>query len=143
VDDYAQQALVNILKGLPTYRGDAPLERWADRVTARTTLALAKRRRAERKREAELIENLYPLPMPTSSISYSARRRLAKALDTLPKDQREAVVLHHVLEMTVPEVAAALGVPFETAKSRLRLAMKKLRAELERKEGGDRAPRRA
>lgn len=143
VDDFAQQALVDILKGLPSYRGEAPLVRWADRVTARTALALAKRRRAEREREAELIENLYPFHPQTRSVGYLARRRLARALDALPDEQREAVVLHHVLELTVPEVAATLDVPFDTAKSRVRLAMKKLRAELEPERGGDHAPQRA
>lgn len=143
MDDFAQQAMVDILKGLPTYRGEAPLVRWADRVTARTTMALVKRRRAVQSRQLELIENLYPLEQSAQRATYFARRRLARALDKLPDEQREAVVLHHVLELTVPELAATLGVPFDTAKSRVRLAMKKLRAELESEQGDDHAPRRA
>lgn len=126
--DTTQQVLIDILRGLPTYRGDAPFEKWADRITARTTLALAKRRRTVRQREQETATALYALPSADESARYLARRDLARLLDTLPDEQREALVLHHLLELTVPEVAETLGVPFDTAKSRLRLALKKLRA---------------
>lgn len=131
VDDIAQQVLVDILRGLPSYRGEAPLVRWADRVTVRTTLALAKRTRARRAQEAEIGENLHALPPADHTDRYLRRREAAALLDVLPDEQRRVVVLHHVLELTVPEIAETLGVPFDTAKSRLRLAMKKLRAAAE------------
>ena len=41
--------------------------------------------------------------------------------------QRHALVLHHVLGMTLPEAAAELMVPVETLHSRLRLGMASLR----------------
>src|SRR5436853_381984 len=53
--------------------------------------------------------------------------RLAQVLDGLPDAQRQALVLHHVVGMSVPELAAELGVSFDTAKSRLRLGMERLR----------------
>jgi RNA polymerase sigma-70 factor, ECF subfamily len=42
---------------------------------------------------------------------------LVAALRTLPPDQRRAVVLHHVLDLPVDEVARELGVPAGTVKS--------------------------
>src|SRR5262249_35017949 len=39
VDDVAQEALIAILRGLPTYRGEGSLKSWSDRVVARTTFA--------------------------------------------------------------------------------------------------------
>ena len=62
-----------------------------------------------------------------SGDDYAARRRLARVLDTLPDAQREALVMHHVVGMSVPELAEELGVSFDTAKSRLRLGMERLR----------------
>jgi RNA polymerase sigma-70 factor (ECF subfamily) len=52
---------------------------------------------------------------------------MARALDTLPFEQRHALVLHHVLEMSVPEVAEEMRAPIETVRSRLRLGRVRLR----------------
>jgi len=56
--------------------------------------------------------------------------RVRAAVDTLPLEQREAVVLAYFGGLTFREVAASLGLPEGTAKSRLRLALGKLSAEL-------------
>jgi RNA polymerase sigma-70 factor (ECF subfamily) len=57
----------------------------------------------------------------------AAGRRLAHCLDALPEAQRAAFLLHHEEGLSVPELAAQLGMGFESAKSRLRYAMTKLR----------------
>lgn len=133
VDDMAQLSLIAILKGLKTYRGEGSLEAWADRITVRETLRYAKKRRSDRQRRDEMVPTLKVVRGEGERPdSYLDRRELARLLDVLPDEQRHAVVLHHALGMSVPEVAEELGVPFDTAKSRLRLAKKKLRQEGER-----------
>ena len=57
--------------------------------------------------------------------------QLLAALDALPPEQREAFLLQAEAEMSVQDIAAATGVPFETAKSRLRYARAALRKTLE------------
>ncbi len=57
--------------------------------------------------------------------------RLLAALEALPAPQREAFLLAEEGELSVEEIAAATGVGFETAKSRLRYAHARLRAGLE------------
>ena len=57
-----------------------------------------------------------------------AGERLLACLDELPLPQRSAFLLHHEDGLALDEVASALEVGFETAKTRLRYAMKKLRA---------------
>jgi RNA polymerase sigma factor (sigma-70 family) len=52
---------------------------------------------------------------------------LRRALDDVPDEQRRAVVLAGVLGFTASEVAEREGIPIGTAKSRIRLAMDKLR----------------
>ena len=56
--------------------------------------------------------------------------RVRAAVETLPLEQREAVVLAYFGGLTFREVAARLGLPEGTAKSRLRLALGKLSAVL-------------
>ncbi len=59
------------------------------------------------------------------------RLDLVRAFEHLPRDQSAVVVLHHCLAYPVADVAAMLGVPIETVRSRLRLAMRRLREELQ------------
>ncbi len=58
------------------------------------------------------------------------RARLAAGLAQLPAEQRAAVELAYYDGLTYKQVADALGIPEGTAKSRLRLAMAKLRTLL-------------
>jgi RNA polymerase sigma-70 factor (ECF subfamily) len=61
---------------------------------------------------------------------FEQRRRLQLALDELPPEQREVVLLRLEQELTLEEIGAITGVGRETVKSRLRYAMDKLRARL-------------
>ena len=56
-----------------------------------------------------------------------AGEKLLGCLDQLPLPQRSAFLLHHDDGLSLDEVALALEVGFETAKTRLRYAMSKLR----------------
>jgi len=57
-------------------------------------------------------------------------RRVVDAVESLPDAQRETFLLHEEGGLTVDEIAALTGVGHETAKSRLRYAMMRLRAQL-------------
>lgn len=57
----------------------------------------------------------------------AAGRQLLHCLDELPQAQRAAFLLHHEDGASVEDLAQRLGLPFETAKSRLRYALQKLR----------------
>lgn len=63
------------------------------------------------------------------------RRSLRAALGALPAPQREAVVLAYWGGLTADEIARRAGVPVGTAKSRVRLGLQRMRAELERAGG--------
>ena len=57
--------------------------------------------------------------------------RMRAAISSLPPAQREAFLMQQEGGMSVADIAEASGVPEETAKSRLRYAINKLRAQLE------------
>jgi RNA polymerase sigma-70 factor (ECF subfamily) len=128
VDDIAQEALVAIIGGLHSHRGEGTLNAWADRVTARATFAFLRRTRRVRA-QVDTGADLSAVPHPDGPPDdYAARRRAVALLNKIPDDQRNALVLHHVAGMSVPEIAGELGLPFETVRSRLRIGMGKLRA---------------
>ncbi|MGN6740432.1 RNA polymerase sigma factor [Dyella sp.] len=58
---------------------------------------------------------------------FEQRRGLQRAIEQLPDDQRTAVLLRLEHELSLEEIAQITGVGRETAKSRLRYAMTKLR----------------
>ena len=133
VDDVAQEALIAVLRGLATFRGDGRFESWVDRVVARTTFAAIRRIRAETQ------PGVHAPVEGSASVetgnSYLQRRELVAALDRLPNDQRESLVLHFAIGMTVPEIADAMAAPLETVRSRLRLGKAALRQALGGRDG--------
>lgn len=136
VDDIAQQVLLELLRSFRTFRGTSSLRAWSDRITMRVTLAQIRRGRRERKRQVPAGADLQAVRSPDDPPdAYLARRRTVGMLDQLPEEQRQAVVMHHVAGLSVPEVAEELAIPFETARSRLRLGIRKLREQSQRESG--------
>ena len=62
---------------------------------------------------------------------FERRRGLQLALESLPDEQREVVVLRLQQSLSLEEIAAITGVGRETVKSRLRYALDKLRQRLQ------------
>jgi RNA polymerase sigma-70 factor (ECF subfamily) len=128
VDDITQEALLAILRGLPTWRREGSFKSWSDRVVARITFASMRKTRASQgEPEAEPME-LTVLSEEALPDDYVFRRDMVRLMDELSDEQRHALVLHYVLEMSVPEMTEELGIPFETVRSRLRLGRANLRA---------------
>jgi len=107
---------------------------WLRTVARRALIDRHRRRRAQ----GALVERLRrapppPAPDPTGALDAQQQRdRLEAALGRLPPGQRRAVVLHHVDEAPLGEIADLEGVPVNTIKSRLHRG----RARLARLLGG-------
>jgi RNA polymerase sigma-70 factor (ECF subfamily) len=89
-------------------------------------------RAGDRLRAVAMEEESRPEDRPAESAQREEQRRsVSSLLRGLPDAQREAVVLAYWAGMTADEIARRSQVPLGTAKSRLRLALSKLRTELE------------
>jgi len=72
-----------------------------------------------------------PTQEPSSPVDDRERDRIvADAIDELPEDQREAVIMHLYTGLTFQQAAEALGVPLQTIASRYRRALARLKEQL-------------
>ena len=128
-EDVLQEAIINLLRALPGFRGDSTVRHFACRVATLTALKARRRRSAELDdNPSELDEECWAGADPHDWTLASCRRQLLRRLlDELPGPQAEALVLHCVAGLTVEEMAAAARCPAETIRSRLRLAKAALR----------------
>ena len=75
--------------------------------------------------------DIEPAAPSDGPLDVATRDQLDRGFRRLPPEQRAIFVFHHYLGLTLLEVAAELGVPLGTVKSRLHYATNSLRAALE------------
>jgi RNA polymerase sigma factor (sigma-70 family) len=133
IEDVAQEAMEAFVAALPGFRGECGVLHFAWRVAVLT--ALANRRRLDLRAqwsaeasEPAAQEAFAAGPSPADAVVLQGRREaLVALLDELPANQAEVLVLHAAFGFTIDEIAAAVGRPAETIRSRLRLAKQVLR----------------
>jgi RNA polymerase sigma-70 factor (ECF subfamily) len=134
VDDLVQLALLDVLAATGAYRGEAPLERWADRIAVRSALKRLGRRR--RREQIVTLPGDPPADQPAESEDGLLRRELrgllAEHLAKLSEERRTAVILHLVHGYSVQEVAEATSAPVNTVRDRLQTGRKLLLAAVKR-----------
>jgi RNA polymerase sigma-70 factor (ECF subfamily) len=124
--DAVQEAWVEIVRGLVRLADTDAFAAWAYRITSRRCAkAINRAVRDRRTAEALQIDEAAAAPQEPHTA------RLRQAIDALPLDQRAAIALFYLEDMSVAEVAVALAVPAGTVKTRLMHARHKLRAALE------------
>ncbi|CAL92693.1 RNA polymerase sigma factor [Azoarcus olearius] len=141
VDDLFQETWLAVIGARAGYRPSAAFRTWLygiarnkliDRIR-RSDAVLLSDFLADDGDDGELLDRL-GADAGHDPAQLLARRRdgdaLHAALRTLPAPQREVFLLREQADMSLTEIAALVGVPLETAKSRLRYAIARLRAAL-------------
>ncbi|GAA3499272.1 SigE family RNA polymerase sigma factor [Streptomyces prasinosporus] len=111
--DVVQEAFVRAWDRRHRLMADEAPEAWVRTVAMR--LAVSRWRRA--KRWLELVR--HSPPPETTPGPGPDRTALVAALRQLPESQRMAVVLHHLCDLSVEQVASETGAPVGTVKARL------------------------
>jgi RNA polymerase sigma-70 factor (ECF subfamily) len=114
---------------LPRFRGDARLETWFYRILVRRA-ADHRRWSAVRERWGSAADPETVAARPEAPSDPGLQRRIAAALGTLTRRQRECFVLVHLEGFTIAETAELLRKPAGTVKSHLHRALAKLRDHL-------------
>jgi RNA polymerase sigma-70 factor (ECF subfamily) len=130
--DLVQESLLRIRRGLETYEPGS-LEGWLARIV--TNVFLDEMRKKKRRPVHALPENP-DLVLPPSAAADDAAdaaglsTEIQAAINTLPEEFRVPLVLCDVADQSYEDIAAALGVPIGTVRSRLHRGRRMLRAEL-------------
>lgn len=122
VEDVAHDVFITVKSRLQDYDEARPVRPWLFGIAMRS--AANHRAKAHLRRETNEEADAVDLSHGPAELSEaaSARRLVARALKSLEDDKRSIFILHELDEVPVPEAALALGVPVDTAWSRLRAA---------------------
>jgi RNA polymerase sigma factor (sigma-70 family) len=139
VEDVVQETFVNIWRKAHLYDpAKASAATWVYTVArnARIDLVRKMNRPALDMNDPALVAD--PVDTPHQLMSQAEESaRLERALAGLPAEQREVLRLAFFADMPHAEVAKALGLPLGTVKSRIRLALRRIRAEFGAPEAGE------
>lgn len=136
IDDVVQEVFIVIHSKLETVRQPESLRSWIYGIVRRT---VSSHRRAGQRRhdlhsmppEESKVAARQPGPLELTEQS-SQLELLSSLLDGLSEAKREVFILAELEEMTVPEIAAAIEIPLNTAYSRLRHARQDFETALAR-----------
>jgi RNA polymerase sigma-70 factor (ECF subfamily) len=128
-NDLYQGAWEKIIRAREAYRPTAPFRAWMYRITRNVLMDHFRRAKPDAGIPVEDLASENPGP---EHIGHDAQRaeRLKEAISGLPPEQREALLLKLEGGFDVQAIAELVGVNRETAKSRLRYAVDKLKSTL-------------
>lgn len=138
--DAAQETFIAAYRNLKNFRGDAKVSSWLHRIAVNQCLTTMRRAKSRSESflddEDQTTEKVFIAPsrqMPSRTTEQNERLHFVRqAVQSLPVDLRQIIVMKEFEEMTFQEISDILDLPLSTVKSRLYTALKQLRMKLER-----------
>lgn len=127
--DVAQDALVRAYKALPDFRGQAAVRSWLYRIA--TNLALNAVQRRKEYPADELPESVAPGGPERDVVRNQMAAHLRAAIEELPEDLKQPLVLREYGGYSYQEIADELEVPLNTVRTRILRARRALRTVME------------
>lgn len=136
--DLCHDVFVIVFSNFTSYDSRRPIRPWLFGIAFR--VASDYRRQARHHREIPVVRDAQAPALPADELMLrNERQRLVlSALAQMDLDKRAVFVMHDIDGHVMPDIAATLGIPINTAYSRLRLARADFAAAVARLEGGQR-----
>src|SRR5829696_8945500 len=138
--DATQETFLSAFRNLRGFRGDAKVSSWLHRIAVNQ--CISRQRRSKIRSESALDdehennESSFATPVSYSPAHVVEGRQeteaVRRAVNSLPIELRQVVVMKEFEELTFREIADALDLPLSTVKSRLYTAMKQLQLRLQK-----------
>lgn len=144
-EDLFQETFLRVVQRADQFGGQSRFTTWLYTIARNLTVDHARRMRHRRHASLDAPrgadgEDSRPLsestaghstPADKAAIEAQARAAFQVALDALPDEQREVFLLRQVDGLAFADIAAILGIPENTAKSRMRYALERLQQALD------------
>jgi RNA polymerase sigma-70 factor (ECF subfamily) len=141
IEDVAQEAFIKAYRALPAFRGESAFYTWLYRIAINTAknYLVARGRRPPTTTETEVedaegfseAESLRDVASPESLLqSKQVGDAVNRAIDKLPEDLRQAIVLRELEGLSYEEIAETMNCPIGTVRSRIFRAREAIAAEL-------------
>lgn len=146
--DLAQEVFLKVYRSLAGYRGDAAFTTWLHRLTLNLAFDWL-RARKRRPLTVPLEPPADPEERPRVEVASAEEgpeelalrqdrhRQLHQAIQNMPPDYREVILLHHFHHLSYQQIAERLDAPVRTIETRLYRARLLLKKALTEAEGGD------
>jgi len=138
--DATQETFIAAFRNLRGFRGEAKVSSWLHRIAVNQ--CISRQRRAKVRSESALDDEQdngaasFAAPVSESPVRVVEGRQetlaVRRAINSLPLELRQVVVMKEFEELTFREIADALELPLSTVKSRLYTALKQLQMRLQK-----------
>jgi RNA polymerase sigma-70 factor (ECF subfamily) len=138
--DATQETFLAAFRNLRGFRGEAKVSSWLHRIAVNQ--CISRQRRAKVRSESALGDEQdhdagsFATPVSESPVRVVEGRQetlaVRRAINSLPIELRQVVVMKEFEELTFREIADALDLPLSTVKSRLYTALKQLQMRLQK-----------
>jgi len=138
--DATQETFIAAFRNLRGFRGEAKVSSWLHRIAVNQ--CISRQRRAKVRSESALDDEQengaasLAAPVSESPVRVVEGRQetlaVRRAINSLPLELRQVVVMKEFEELTFREIADALELPLSTVKSRLYTALKQLQMRLQK-----------
>lgn len=126
-EDAVQEALIQMWRHLPSLRLHDSFKAWLVRIVVNEIKQRFRKKQVSTVPLDQAPEVLDKLDeAETAMVRDEEHQHLKRAMEMLPPEHREAIVLHYFSDLTVPEIAAITGQREGTIKSRLSRALDRL-----------------
>ena len=138
--DATQETFIAAFRNLRGFRGEARVSSWLHRIAVNQCITRQRRAkvRSETALEDEVEKNAGSLAAPLGFSpartveSRQVTQAVRRAVNSLPVELRQVIVMKEFEELTFKEIADALDLPLSTVKSRLYTALKQLHMRLQK-----------
>lgn len=138
LDDAVQDAFVVLYRRRADYDSTRSIKLWLFGIALR--VAAGRRRKRGPNANEDLATLVDEAPLADARLETERQReRVITALQSIGEDKRPVFIMHEVDGFTMPEIATELGIPLNTAYSRLRVARDEFRAAVQRQQRRDKS----